>query len=101
MEDLIKALPLLISLIVVPGLAFFREKVHQIVPDHLIPVLLPAGAAVLGVIAHFAGVDAALLGQLKTDPANPDLLQTVITATLSGFAATGLHQVKAQLKKKP
>ncbi len=96
MEQLISAIPLIAAAVVPPLIALFRAYVSQVVPDRLIPVLLPIGGGVVAALAHLAGVDATLL---KDTPTDPTAWGTVITGIVSGFAAIGIHQVKRQAEK--
>lgn len=98
MDQLIATLPLLISLLVPPLFALARGWFGGIVPDRLVPVVLPIGGGVVAGIAHLLGVDASILANYSSDP---NAWETVITGIMSGLAAIGVHQIKRQGDKAP
>lgn len=98
MEQLVASIPLLISILVPPLFALTRGWFGGIVPDRLVPVLLPIGGGVVAGIAHLVGVDATILANYSSDP---NAWETVITGIMSGLAAVGVHQIKRQGDKAP
>lgn len=97
MEQVIQALPLLISAAVTVIIAAVRGFVVQHVPSKYFPALLSIGGGLVGAAAHLTGVDATALQHINTDAS---LWQSTITGVLSGAAATGLHQISKQMSKK-
>lgn len=96
MEQLIATIPLIIALIVPPIVALVRTKLGALIPDHLIPVVLPIGGGILAGLASLVGVDATALAQISRDPST---WETVVQGILSGSAAVGIHQIRRQTQK--
>lgn len=97
MDQLIAAIPLIISASIPPLLSFGRGWFLTHVDPKWYPILLSVGGGVIGALAHFAGVDAAILSAQTTDVS---LWQTTITGVTSGLASVGIHQIyKQQVKQ--
>lgn len=93
MDQLIAVIPLIISAVVPILVGLGRNWITAKVDPKYFPVLLSLGGGVVGALAHFAGVDAAILSAQTTDIS---LWQTTITGVTSGLASVGIHQIYKQ-----
>lgn len=96
MDQLIAAIPLLLSAIIPPLVSLGRSWIVSHIDPRWFPVLLSLGGGVVGALAHFAGVDAAILSHQTTDVS---LWQTTLTGVTSGLASVGIHQIYKQQVK--
>jgi len=97
LQALLSIIPLIVAAVATPLFAAFRSHVMPLVPDRYVPIFLPILAAVVGAVANWLGVDAAILNE---DPTNVSAWETVGTAILTALAMTGMHQISRQLGKK-
>lgn len=79
------------SITVLAFLAGFAWKKSDKLNDKWIPVICGCVGLVLGIVAYLIGV--------PDFPAG-DVLNAAAVGVVSGFAATGIHQVKKQLTDK-
>ncbi len=96
MDQLIAAIPLIISAIVPPLVALGRSWFISSVDPKWYPIFLSVGGGLVGALAHLAGVDAAILSAQTTDVS---LWQTTLTGVTSGLASVGIHQIYKQQVK--
>ncbi len=96
MDQLIAAIPLIISAIIPPLVALGRSWFLTNINPKFFPIFLSLGGGLVGALAHLAGVDAAVLSAQTTDIS---LWQTTLTGVTSGLASVGIHQIYKQQVK--
>lgn len=98
MEQLIAAIPLIAAAIASFAIAMFREHIWPVLPDYLIPIVLPIAGGIIAGLAKALGFD---IGDFNAETADLTTWQTVIAGVLSGLAMTGLHQAQKQVRERP
>lgn len=96
LTQLLSALPIVAAVTATLVIDFVRNRVGDVVPRAMYPILLPLAGAVVAGVAKGVGAD---IGDFNPSTVDLSMWETVVAGALTGSATVGLKEARKSLTR--